>query len=678
MKLQQNEIDQLFQSVCNRARTSIRQSQDAIVRQSRQRLKANGNDHTAWCVIAAASLAHQRPDRSLELLQDAPQLLKHDATGNRLAGYAALAQQQAVKAREFFDRAVRLDPHQPDCWNLLGKIAEEDNDTSQAVEYYERGLVFDDPSHVSALSLSQLQAKNNLLRDAIHTLRVCLMRDPRSPALNFSLAQLLERRALVLGRKQRAMAQQKIRQEALQCFKTVNASAPSERSLIGQARIQQQLFDYEGAKTSYQKAVQLAPHSSNALAQFAAANVDCGEMELAIQQFEKSISIDPSRAETHFQYTRAKKFKPCPETDRYIELLRECLGRNEQVIRPAIQLHFSLAKVLDDVGQHDQAWQHFDRANRLKQSKIKTRSKASKVPSEGASDDRSSSLPSTDVLKSFFTEEFFQDRKHLGNPSQTPVFIVGMPRSGTTLTEQILSSHRDIAGAGELTYLSQIRQELLRGAARQSGSPGIDHRRYPGVISDVSDLKLRQQADQYLARLARFGSGESRITDKMPTNFMHLGLIGLLFPGATVIHCRRNPLDVMVSCYCQNLNAPFCDLEQLVVYHRNYRDLMRHWEQSLPVKIHTVDYEDMVANPEPNARALVSHCGLSWDENCLNFHSSGRAVHTPSKWQVRQPMYKSSVEKWRRFEEQLRPVADQVNAELAAEANALTLESQFC
>jgi hypothetical protein len=154
----------------------------------------------------------------------------------------------------------------------------------------------------------------------------------------------------------------------------------------------------------------------------------------------------------------------------------------------------------------------------------------------------------------------------------------------------------------------------------------------------------------------------------MPTNFLHLGLIALLFPNATIIHCRRNPMDVLVSCYCQNLSAPFCDLDALVSYHREYRRLMAHWQDALPLKIHTVDYESLVTQPEPNARSMIQHCGLTWDQQCLEFHANRRAVHTPSKWQVRQPMYRSSIDRWKRFSPHLDRFWHQIDQELRRES----------
>jgi hypothetical protein len=209
-----------------------------------------------------------------------------------------------------------------------------------------------------------------------------------------------------------------------------------------------------------------------------------------------------------------------------------------------------------------------------------------------------------------------------------------------------------VSGAGELHFLDHIHQDLKR------VEEGIATRQ-------LSSEWFRKSADFYLAQLEQYRGGRQHVTDKMPTNFMHLGLIATLFPNAKIIHCKRNPLDVFVSSYCQNLRAPFCDLEQLVDYYHNYRRLMRHWHNVLPIKIHTVQYESLTNDPLTHSRELVEHCGLEWDEQCLDFHKNDRAVHTPSKWQVRQPMYRSSVEKWRRYEQYLKPIETKVQAILA-------------
>ncbi|MCA9137783.1 MAG: sulfotransferase [Planctomycetales bacterium] len=665
MEIDHSSLEALLDYVCSQVRVSVRQSREAVVQQSWQRLAANSHDRPARHVVAASSLLHQQPVKTLELLGSDFEDFSCHPVSNRLAGYAWLARNDLHLARNYFDQSVRLDPNQPDCWNWLGRIAEEDHEFDQASEYYERGMMFDDGGHDSALALSQLQVKNRNIADAIHTLRVCLIRDQRSPKLNLALAKLLGRRAILLGRRRKYLAQQRLRQEALECYRTVNAAAPSSESLVMQGRLEQLLFDHKAAIESFQKAVALNPKSAGALCHLASANVDFGEIEDAITHFEQSLSLDPNRADTHFRYTRAKRFQPDRDSRAYIQQLEHQLAQSHAKSREfatnqgqrQIYLNFALAKVYDDTRDFDKAWLHYDAANRLKTQ----RSLVSINQSRDSRESHSKLGSYADRAMDRYTPAYFHVVSGLGNPSRTPIFIVGMPRSGTTLTEQILSSHPDVAGAGELTYINQIRQEISLGQQRKPEHTGCDSL---APLSGLDPSEIRRHADHYLSQLDRFRTDEQRVTDKMPTNFMHLGLIATLFPGATVIHCRRNPMDVFVSCYCQNLNAPFCDLEQLVDYHRQYRRLMAHWERVLPINIYTNDYESLVAEPEMHTRALIEHCGLKWNDDCMRFHANHRAVHTPSKWQVRQPMYQSSVEKWRRFEKHLAPIAEQVFAEM--------------
>ncbi|WP_167547201.1 tetratricopeptide repeat-containing sulfotransferase family protein [Stieleria maiorica] len=667
----------LLESICRRAGRSVRQSRESIIRQSRQRLSRDTFDMQSLHVVAASSLVHKQPEKALDLLAKAGDRLARDPMGNRLAGYAWLVHKDIGRAKQSFDQAVRLDPNQPDCWKWLGHLAEHDDRYEQAAEYYQRGILFDDGGHESAIALSRLHARHRQLKDAIHTLRVCLIRDRRSAKLNFALARLLDRRSIMLGRKRMHLAQHRLRREALECYRIVNAVAPTAQSWLMQGRLEQQLFEHTAARTSFQKAVDFDPASAKALSHLASANVDFGEIETALGQFEQSIRLDPQRGEAHFRYARAKRFKSGADTRNYLAQLEQQLSADDQPRQKAIYLNFAIAKVHDDIGNHDRAWEHYDRANRLKVSRAESAAQRRQTPT---TTERTSSAPTpsgpvedgpwfeafTRHSLQSYSPEYFQSIQGTGHLSRTPIFIVGMPRSGTTLTEQILSSHPAIAGAGELNYINQIRQEISRLRSpvpdRQAGWS-----RPPELLQAMNAGDVMHYADRYLDQLERFRSGAQHVTDKMPTNFMHLGLIATLFPGATVIHCRRNPMDVFVSCYCQNLNAPFCDLDQLVVYHRNYRRMMAHWERVLPIKIHTSDYESLVAQPETQARQMIRHCGLPWDDACLQFHSNDRAVHTPSKWQVRQPMYRSSVEKWRRFEKHLAPIAEQVFAEIDSE-----------
>jgi hypothetical protein len=234
-------------------------------------------------------------------------------------------------------------------------------------------------------------------------------------------------------------------------------------------------------------------------------------------------------------------------------------------------------------------------------------------------------------------------------PIETPIFIVGMPRSGTTLVDQILAAHPQVAAAGELTYIEDLMSDLPR-------MVGLE--RSLEVLSALDAATVQAAGQRYWARLQHWGRGAARVTDKMPQNFFYLGLISALFPKARVIHCRRNPLDTCLSCYMHNFTDFATSLESLGFYYRQYARLMEHWRRVLPMRMHEVQYEELVAQPESASRELIAFCGLEWSATCLAFHERGGAVHTASRLQVRRPIYTSAVERWRRYEKHLQPLQD--------------------
>lgn len=648
-------IDRLFAEVARRVRSLVCQSAESIVQLSHQRLRGNPIDVDALHVLAAFKLRSCDPQRSLAILGRNPTSLANNATGHRIAAYAHLAQNQAEAARRHFAQSVWLDPRQADCWRMLARLHEDSGQHDSAIRCYQRAILFDDARHESTLALSRLQVKHNNIKEAIHTLRVSLLRDQRSARLNLALARLLRRRAAVFGWRRNLPARRRFLEEACRCYETANASAPTSASCIAEGLVQRALERFEEATRAFQRAVAVDPACPVAATHLGNAYLESGNIEQALQLFQTAIARDPQRANAHFRFTRAKRFRPDPASEAYLQQLSELVADPSRSRPDRVHLHFALAKVLDDTGHYRQAWQHYDAANRLKPGHSAQRRRHSTSPNPGTLP-----VPLQHVVEQavgVFTQDFFAARASLGHPSDTPVFIVGMPRSGTTLTEQILSSHPSVAGGGELKTIEQLRQRLVGPVERLRGG---HHSAYPEILARVDGFQIHELAESYLAELNRHCKGQLRVTDKMPTNFMHLGLIALLFPRATVIHCRRNPMDVLVSCYCQNLNAPFCDLDQLVDYHRNYRRLMAHWQHVLPLQIHTVDYESLVTDPALHSQRLVECCGLPWDARCLLFHQNERAVHTPSKWQVRQPMYASSIGAWRRFEPQLREIADRI------------------
>jgi hypothetical protein len=254
-----------------------------------------------------------------------------------------------------------------------------------------------------------------------------------------------------------------------------------------------------------------------------------------------------------------------------------------------------------------------------------------------------------------FDKAFFKRLQGGGDPSDVPIFVLGMPRSGTTLTEQIIASHPQVHGAGELPYLWEIVQQQPV-AGKQS------HLIYPENLTSLTHETLTQWGQEYFTRLRRRALEAKHITDKMPANYLALGLIPLMLPNAKIIHVKRNPGDTCVSCFTRlfnrNQDATY-DLAELGQHYANYARLMQHWQRVLPAGTFIeVQYEDIVADAESEARRLIDFCSLEWNDACLAFHKNKRNVHTASASQVRQTVYASSVDRWRHYEKHLRPLLD--------------------
>ena len=258
-----------------------------------------------------------------------------------------------------------------------------------------------------------------------------------------------------------------------------------------------------------------------------------------------------------------------------------------------------------------------------------------------------------DIIQAFSPDLFARLAGH-GDPSEAPVFIIGMPRSGTTLVEQILASHHMVHGAGELTLIKSMTDQIVGSDRMPIG--------FPVLITATAPRDLPQLARYYLDRVSVLGAGKARIVDKMPSNFFYAGFIRLLFPNARIIHCRRNPVDTCLSCYSKLFEGEqhfSYDLSELGLFYKNYRRLTDYWKTVLPADSYTdVVYEEVVADLEGQARRLVEFCGLEWDEACLSFHKLERPIKTASVMQVRKPIYKASVGRWKKYRKYLGPLLE--------------------
>jgi len=344
----------------------------------------------------------------------------------------------------------------------------------------------------------------------------------------------------------------------------------------------------------------------------------------------EAVELAPRKAQFLCSLAESKRFV---DGDPHFTLV-EALARDMESLpeEDQIYLHFALGKVYADLGQHERSFSHLIEGNALKRKQIVY--------------DEAAALAQLTRIRQLFTAEAMRKARGFGDPSTVPVFIIGMPRSGTTLVEQILASHPKIYGAGEL---SDFRAAL----ASLRGSDGSR----PGLRAE----ELRQIGARYLERVRATAPAAERITDKMPANFRYAGLIHLAFPNARIIHTRRDPLDTCLSCFsilfAHNLQPFTYDLTEFGRYYRAYATLMEHWREVLPLEqMLEVQYEELVANFEPLARRIVAYCGLEWDDACLEFYKTQRPVSTASAVQVREPIYRSSIGRWRPYEGMLRPL----------------------
>ena len=369
-----------------------------------------------------------------------------------------------------------------------------------------------------------------------------------------------------------------------------------------------------------------------------------GNLDKAEQLFRENIEHYP---DCTLSYSALCSLRSFPADDPLFDQLHRQL-ENPNVSEKNGPLYFSLGKLYAGIGEHEAAFHHFQRGN------------------------HNQNKPFNWQQNHFHLEqvkEAYRLKVALAASSTTdqPIFIVGMPRSGTSLTEQILASHPAIFGAGETSLIHGTYIDCLRDTASKT---------YPLLAQNLRPTLLDRLAESVLQKLAKLNghkSSASRYLDKMPSNFVHIGLIFQLFPNAKIVHTVRNPLDTSLSCYFTNFTDKqewSFNLDKIGRVYRDYLSLMEFWHQRFPGKILDVDYEQLVLDQETQTRQLVEFVDLEWDSACLNFHNTERPVHTASFAQVRQPIYSSSLGRWKSYARQLKPVADILGIDISAEIEA--------
>lgn len=526
-----------------------------------------------------------------------------------------------VEAVAAYDRALALTPGSPDLLVHRAAAILSLGRPAEAVDCCDRALAAR-PDFVEArYILGNAQLELGLFDQALSQFDLVLIAKPTFMEARNNRAVVLDR----LGRLEEAQEEQ---------ARVVGACPGNALAKTNLASMLSRLGRLDEALACYGQAMDLCPEPGG-LAAMGSLLTDMGRLDEAEASLRRALALRPGDAEACYRLGLLGRLAP-DEPD--VASLHAALDRPGVSESTRMFGAFTLAKLCETRGEYDRAFAHYTAGHRSRR----------RVLGQVYDPRRSRSRVLTRRL--LLDQAFFRERRDWGGITPVPVFVVGFPRSGTTLVEQILSSHSLVHGAGERWEIERLAMAV---------TTFDDEAASWEALSGLTRQTTRTLAETYLRALGRVSGGAYRCVDKMPHNYKHLWLIALLFPRATILHCRRRPEATCLSCYVQNFtesNAFADDLVSLGWHYRCYQEQMEHWRQVLPVPIHDVVYEDMVADPEAGIRRLLGLCGLPFEAGCLAFHETKRPVRTASSLQVRQKIYRDSLEKWRRYEPWLEPL----------------------
>jgi tetratricopeptide (TPR) repeat protein len=488
------------------------------------------------------------------------------------------------EARQLMKRVLRENPDDINALNLMGRICLSQEAFNDA-EAFLRKAVGLAPDFAAAWAvLSTSLKEQSKFEEAIEALEKALSQEPRNADWHSILGNLL----MTWGKEERALV-------------------------------------------SFEKALAIKPDHASALLSKGHVLKTMGNLDDAIRAYRASAKVNADGGEIYWSLANLKTFRFDPDE---VETMQTQLASGK--LTDASELHFcySLGKHYEDQKDYPKAFEYYMRGGTTKRKDVIF------CPVDFAQ--------KTDKIIEVFTAEFFEKRASFGFSDAAPILIVGLPRSGSTLIEQILSSHSQVDGTAELPDILKL--------AKQTGQNRFDDLKYPESLIDIDADNIEGLGKDYIQSTLHHRQGAAYFTDKMPNNFPHIGLLHLILPNAKVIDARRHPLDSCFGTFKQLFakGQPFSyDLFELGQYYNSYIRLMEHWDRVLPGKVLRVQYEDNVADQEKQARRMIEHCGLEWEDQVLRFYESERSVKTASSEQVRQPIYNKSVNTWKRYETEL-------------------------
>ncbi|HTC33327.1 MAG TPA: tetratricopeptide repeat protein [Bryobacteraceae bacterium] len=560
------------------------------------------------CLHLLGMIEHQRGRHQVaaDMIRHAIAIRATEAAYHSNLGGVLQSQGKLDEAAACFEQALFLKPNWAEVHSNFGNVLQALGKLDEAVASQERAL---------ALKPDFAQAWSNLgnARQAQGNLDAAAACYQRALAIQPDYADAHNNLGGVLASQERA-------EEAVPHLERALALKPGFASAHNNlANVYASQDRTEDAMVHYERALALNPDYAHAHNNLANVFKHQGKFEEAAEHYSRAIAIQPDYTEAHYGRAEITSFEAGSADLAALEALS---GRDDPYI------HFALAKALEDCGDYARAWEYFRRGNALKRAQIDYAEEAT--------------VESFKQITAVFDRALFDRFEQQGDPSDVPIFVLGMPRSGSTLVEQILAGHPQIHAAGELTTLEKI---IIN---------------YPQCVPELDGAALRSLAQSYLGRLPALADGKLRVVDKLSGNFLRIGLIRLMLPNARIIHTRRDPVDTCVSCYSKLFTSGLLfsyDLAELGRYYRHYSELMAHWRSVLPPSaMLEVSYEDVVNDLEGQARRLIDYCGLPWDDRCISFHKTKRPVKTASAVQVRKPLFRSSLQRWRHYEAGLAPL----------------------
>jgi len=609
-------------------------------------------------LVAAVSQRHLRlVSKSLETLERLERIEPQFSRLHQERGLCHVAQKDAPRAIQALLTAVNINPALPQSWRMLeglyrmtGEAANADTAAAHvatlsrlpadvltasglfydgdlaAAEIAVRGFLLREGDHPEAMRLlARIAMARDVLDEAEILLEAVLTLAPDYRAARYDYADCL------LKRHKHEAAREQTDQ--------LLAIAPDERQFRSlAATIAVGLGEHERAIALYGEILTDTPDDPDVNLWIGHALKTVGRLPEAIDAYRAAAAARPDFGDAYWSLANLKTYR---FLDEEIARMRAMEASAATALADRYHLCFALGKALEDRDEISESWFYYDRGNDLKGSESRYRPEIIET--------------NTQKQIEVCTKAFFEDRSGWGDDRPDPIFILGLPRAGSTLIEQILASHSQVEGTQELADIQRIALGF------QGLNPDLDNPRYPGTLADLTAEDFLRLGEKYLTDTQVYrASDRPFFIDKMPNNFRHIGLIHLMLPNARIIDARRDPM----SCCFSNLKQLYAQgqdfaygIEHIARYYRTYLDLMQHWDDALPGRILRVQHEDVIADLDGSVRRILDHCGLEFEPACVDFHKTRRSVRTPSSEQVRQPIFRDGLDQWRKYEPWLEPLA---------------------